>query len=163
MLADCGALSDILASGARVLECACGPCIGMGFSPNSGGVSLRTFNRNFEGRSGTRDAKVYLVSPETAVAAALTGEITNPMTLGEMPTVTMPASFKVDDSAILPPVSEEEAASVEVLRGPNINEFPKSKPFTGLRCLPSWVLKVGQTTSSPTTSCRRGQNPALSL
>ena len=70
MLANCGALSDILVSGARLLECACGPCIGMGFSPNSGGVSLRTFNRNFEGRSGTADAKVYLVSPETAVAAA---------------------------------------------------------------------------------------------
>ena len=72
MLAECGALSDMLAAGARVLECACGPCIGMGFSPNSGGVSLRTFNRNFEGRSGTKDAKVYLVSPECAVAAALT-------------------------------------------------------------------------------------------
>ncbi len=82
MLADCGALSDIIASGARILESACGPCIGMGFSPNSAGVSLRTFNRNFEGRSGTADAGVYLVSPETAVAAALTGEITDPTTLG---------------------------------------------------------------------------------
>ena len=82
MLANCGALSDILASGARLLECACGPCIGMGFSPNSGGVSLRTFNRNFLGRSGTADARVYLVSPETAVASAITGEITDPRTLG---------------------------------------------------------------------------------
>ncbi|MBQ1934397.1 MAG: aconitate hydratase, partial [Clostridia bacterium] len=90
MLADCGALGDILASGARVLECACGPCIGMGFSPNSGGVSLRTFNRNFEGRSGTADGKVYLVSPETAVAAALTGEITDPMLLGKAPEIVMP-------------------------------------------------------------------------
>ncbi|MBQ9920356.1 MAG: aconitate hydratase, partial [Clostridia bacterium] len=90
MLAECGALTDILASGARLLECACGPCIGMGFSPNSAGVSLRTFNRNFIGRSGTADASVYLVSPETAVAAALTGEITDPRLLGEMPTVTMP-------------------------------------------------------------------------
>ena len=142
MLADCGALSDILASGARVLECACGPCIGMGFSPNSAGVSLRTFNRNFEGRSGTRDAKVYLVSPETAVAAALTGEITDPMTLGEMPKVTMPECFKVDDSAVLAPAPEEEAASVEVLRGPNIKEFPKSKPFADSLSA-QLVLKVG--------------------
>ena len=108
MLADCGALSDILASGARLLECACGPCIGMGFSPNSGGVSLRTFNRNFEGRSGTKDGQVYLVSPETAVAAALTGEITDPMLLGEMPKVTMPESFKIDDSAVIPPARRKK-------------------------------------------------------
>lgn len=128
MLAECGALTDILASGARVLECACGPCIGMGFSPNSGGVSLRTFNRNFEGRSGTKDAKVYLVSPETAVAAALTGEITDPMLLGQMPKVTMPEAFKIDDSAVLPPAPEAEAASVEILRGPNIKPFPDSCP-----------------------------------
>lgn len=128
MLADCGALSDILASGARVLECACGPCIGMGFSPNSTGVSLRTFNRNFEGRSGTKDANVYLVSPETAVAAALTGEITDPMLLGQMPKVTMPEAFKIDDSAVLPPAPEAEAASVEILRGPNIKPFPDSRP-----------------------------------
>lgn len=128
MLADCGALSDILASGARILECACGPCIGMGFSPNSAGVSLRTFNRNFEGRSGTKDANVYLVSPETAVAAALTGEITDPMLLGQMPKVTMPEAFKIDDSAVLPPAPEAEAASVEILRGPNIKPFPDSKP-----------------------------------
>ena len=128
MLADCGALSDILTSGARVLECACGPCIGMGFSPNSAGVSLRTFNRNFEGRSGTKDAKVYLVSPETAVAAALTGEITDPMLLGQMPKVTMPEAFKIDDSAVLAPAPEAEAASVEILRGPNIKPFPDSCP-----------------------------------
>lgn len=128
MLADCGALSDIIASGARVLECACGPCIGMGFSPNSAGISLRTFNRNFEGRSGTKDAQVYLVSPETAVAAALTGEITDPMLLGKMPEVIMPASFKIDDSAVLPPASEDEAADVEILRGPNIKPFPDANP-----------------------------------
>ena len=128
MLADCGALSDILASGARVLECACGPCIGMGFSPNSGGVSLRTFNRNFLGRSGTKDGQVYLVSPETAVAAALTGYITDPTTL-DAPVITMPDVFKIDDSAVLAPVSEAEAADAVVLRGPNIKEFPKSKPF----------------------------------
>ena len=128
MLADCGALTDILASGARVLECACGPCIGMGFSPNSGGVSLRTFNRNFEGRSGTADAKVYLVSPETAVAAALTGEITDPILLGEMPAIEMPAAFRIDDSAIIPPADAEAAKSLEILRGPNIKKFPESYP-----------------------------------
>ena len=142
MLADCGALSDILASGARLLECACGPCIGMGFSPNSGGVSLRTFNRNFEGRSGTRDAKVYLVSPETAVAAALTGEITDPRLLGEAPAVVMPEKFRVDDSAVLAPATPEEAASVEVLRGPNIKEFPKTKPLEN-SVTAELTLKVG--------------------
>lgn len=128
MLADCGALTDILASGARVLECACGPCIGMGFSPNSGGVSLRTFNRNFEGRSGTADAKVYLVSPETAVAAALTGEITDPILLGEMPEIKMPDAFRIDDSAIIAPATPEEAKELEILRGPNIKKFPESYP-----------------------------------
>ncbi len=142
MLADCGALSDILASGARVLECACGPCIGMGFSPNSGGVSLRTFNRNFEGRSGTADGQVYLVSPETAVAAAVTGEITDPQLLGEMPTIVFPEQFKVDDSAILLPAEESEAAAVEVLRGPNIKEFPQSHPQEDTLEAPL-ILKVG--------------------
>ena len=129
MLADCGALSDILASGARVLECACGPCIGMGFSPNSAGVSLRTFNRNFLGRSGTKDAQVYLVSPETAVAAALTGYITDPTTMEPIGEVKLPEAFTIDDSAILAPKSAEDAVNAEVLRGPNIKEFPKSKPF----------------------------------
>ena len=129
MLAECGALTDILDSGARLLECACGPCIGMGFSPNSAGVSLRTFNRNFHGRSGTKDAQVYLVSPETAVAAALTGEITDPSMLGIMPQVKLPESFRIDDSGVLPPVCENDAVNAQVLRGPNIKEFPKSKPF----------------------------------
>ena len=142
MLADCGALSDILASGARVLECACGPCIGMGFSPNSAGVSLRTFNRNFEGRSGTADAKVYLVSPETAVAAALTGEITDPILLGEMPTIQMPKEFKVDDSAIIAPASPEEAKELEILRGPNIKKFPDCHPQED-SIKAELVLKVG--------------------
>lgn len=142
MLADAGALSDILASGARVLECACGPCIGMGFSPNSGGVSLRTFNRNFEGRSGTADGQVYLVSPETAVAAALTGEITDPMLLGKMPEVTMPKAFKIDDSAVIPPASLEEAKDLPILRGPNIKPFPNSKPLEDSLSAPL-VLKVG--------------------
>lgn len=142
MLADCGALSDILASGARLLECACGPCIGMGFSPNSAGVSLRTFNRNFLGRSGTKDASVYLVSPETAVAAALTGEITDPRLLGEEPQITMPAAFKIDDSAVIPPATPEEAKNLEVLRGPNIKPFPKSEPQTDTLSA-ELVLKVG--------------------
>ena len=142
MLADCGALSDIIASGARVLECACGPCIGMGFSPNSAGVSLRTFNRNFEGRSGTADAKVYLVSPETAVAAALTGEISDPRLLGEMPEVIMPEAFKINDNAILPPAAEDVAESVEVLRGPNIKPFPAAKAQEDTLSA-ELVLKVG--------------------
>ena len=142
MLADCGALTDILASGARLLECACGPCIGMGFSPNSGGVSLRTFNRNFLGRSGTKDAQVYLVSPETAVAAALTGTITDPQVLGPMPAVTLPERFRIDDSAVLPPAPADEADAVEVLRGPNIRPFPQSKPFADALTA-ELVLKVG--------------------
>ena len=142
MLADCGALSDILASGARLLECACGPCIGMGFSPNSAGVSLRTFNRNFLGRSGTKDASVYLVSPETAVAAALTGEITDPRLLGEEPHITMPDAFKIDDSAVIAPATPEEAKDLEVLRGPNIKPFPKSRPQEDTLTA-ELVLKVG--------------------
>ena len=142
MLADCGALSDILASGARVLECACGPCIGMGFSPNSAGVSLRTFNRNFLGRSGTKDGQVYLVSPETAVASALTGYITDPTTIAEPLTIQMPEKFLINDSAVLPPVPVEEAEAAQVLRGPNIKEFPKSKPFAD-ELAARLVLKVG--------------------
>ncbi len=140
MLADCGALNDILASGARLLECACGPCIGMGFSPNSGGVSLRTFNRNFLGRSGTRDGQVHLVSPETAVASALTGFITDPRSVDADVTYDVPAQFKVDDSGVLMPLPEGNDG--EVLRGPNIKEFPKSKPFAD-SLTAEIVLKVG--------------------
>lgn len=142
MLADCGALSDIIASGARILECACGPCIGMGFSPNSGGVSLRTFNRNFEGRSGTANGQVYLVSPETAVAAALTGEITDPTLLGDVIEISMPDTFKIDDSAILPPATLEEAPNAEIIRGPNIKPFPESKELEDSIEVPL-ILKVG--------------------
>ncbi len=142
MLADCGALSDIIASGARILECACGPCIGMGFSPNSAGVSLRTFNRNFEGRSGTADAGVYLVSPETAVAAALTGVITDPRTTGDSLEVAMPDSFKVNDTAVLSPADSDVAHELEVLRGPNIKPFPKSAPQTDSLSA-ELILKVG--------------------
>lgn len=142
MLSDCGALSDILASGARILECACGPCIGMGFSPNSGGVSLRTFNRNFEGRSGTADGQVYLVSPETAVASALSGYITDPTTLDAMPEVSIPARFTVDDTAVIPPASEAEAVKLEIQRGPNIKPFPEANPVTDV-ITAACMLKVG--------------------
>ncbi len=142
MLADCGALTDILASGARLLECACGPCIGMGFSPNSGGVSLRTFNRNFEGRSGTADGQVYLVSPETAVAAAITGEITDPRLLGDMPEIKMPEKFLIDDTAVIEPASEAEAEKLEILRGPNIKPFPTEIPQEDTLSA-ELVLKVG--------------------
>ncbi len=142
MLADCGALTDIISAGARLLECACGPCIGMGFSPNSAGVSLRTFNRNFEGRSGTKDGKVYLVSPETAVAAALTGEITDPRLLGKMPEIKMPAAFRIDDSAVIPPADDETAKTLEVLRGPNIKKFPDTSPQENTLTAPL-LLKVG--------------------
>ena len=142
MLAACGALNDILASGARLLECACGPCIGMGFSPNSGGVSLRTFNRNFLGRSGTKDAQVYLVSPETAAASALTGYITDPTTLPSIPDIRLPERFVIDDSSVLQPLPPAEAASAQVLRGPNIKPFPKGKPV-GDEIDAALVLKVG--------------------
>ena len=142
MLASCGALNDILASGARLLECACGPCIGMGFSPNSGGVSLRTFNRNFLGRSGTKDAQVYLVSPETAAASALTGCITDPTTLPPIPEIQLPEHFAIDDSGVLQPLPPAKAAEAVVVRGPNIKPFPKGKPV-GDEIGAQLVLKVG--------------------
>ncbi len=129
MLAENGALADLIAAGARILECACGPCIGMGQSPNSKGVSLRTFNRNFEGRSGTADGQVYLVSPETAAVSAITGVFTDPRTMGEAPVVTMPKSFLINDNMIVPPAPEEEMDSVEIVRGPNIKPFPQTAPL----------------------------------
>lgn len=142
MLSGCGALTDILASGARLLECACGPCIGMGFSPASGGVSVRTFNRNFEGRSGTRDAQVYLVSPEVAAATALCGHIADPRGLGECPEVELPERFRIDDSGVLPPADEAEAAGVEIVRGPNIRPMPLGEPL-GEEIAAPLTLKVG--------------------
>ena len=125
MLAKNGALSDIIAAGARILECACGPCIGMGQSPESGGVSLRTFNRNFEGRSGTQDAQIYLVSPEVAAASALAGVLVDPRTLGEAPVIEMPEHFDINDNMIVKPAEDPE--TVEVRRGPNIKPFPLGK------------------------------------
>lgn len=142
MLAMNGALGDMIGAGARILESACGPCIGMGQSPNSGGISLRTFNRNFEGRSGTKDAGIYLVSPEVAAASALTGYLTDPRDLGEAPTVEMPEHFTINDNMIEPPSSPEEAASIEVLRGPNIKPFPKTEPLPQSITAKA-VLKVG--------------------
>lgn len=142
MLALNGALSDMINAGARILESACGPCIGMGQAPNSGGVSLRTFNRNFEGRSGTKDGKIYLVSPEVAAASALTGYLTDPRELGEAPEIKMPEKFVVNDNMIVPPASPEEADSVEVLRGPNIKPFPKTEPLPESITAKA-VLKVG--------------------
>lgn len=142
MLAMNGALGDMIGAGARILESACGPCIGMGQSPNSGGISLRTFNRNFEGRSGTKDAGIYLVSPEVAAASALTGYLTDPRDLGEAPTVEMPEHFTINDNMIEPPAGPEEAASIEVLRGPNIKPFPKTEPLPDSITAKA-VLKVG--------------------
>jgi aconitate hydratase len=140
MLSKCGALGDMLDAGARLLESACGPCIGMGQSPNSGGISLRTFNRNFEGRSGTKDGQIYLVSPETAAASALTGLFTDPRTIGDMPKFELPKQFDVNDNMVTAPAVlrkdgnpensvTEFAEDVEVLRGPNIKPFPKTVPL----------------------------------
>ncbi len=126
MLAKCGALADMIDAGARILESACGPCIGMGQSPNSAGISLRTFNRNFEGRSGTKDGQIYLVSPEVAAVSALTGVLTDPRTLGDMPEFELPEFFDINDNMVVPPVDEKDMDSVEVLRGPNIKPFPVS-------------------------------------
>ena len=126
MLAKCGALTDIIDAGARILESTCGPCIGMGQSPNSKGVTLRTFNRNFEGRSGTKDAGVFLVSPEVAAASALTGKLTDPRTLGEPLNIVMPEKFDVNDNMIEKPFTPAEAEKVEIYYGPNIKPFPDS-------------------------------------
>lgn len=142
MLALCGALSDMIDAGARILESACGPCIGMGQSPNSKGVSLRTFNRNFEGRSGTADAGIYLVSPEVAAASALTGVLTDPRELGEMPEIEMPDEFIINDNMIAMPASVEDADSVEVMYGPNIKPFPKTEAMPA-DITAKAVLKVG--------------------
>lgn len=142
MLSLDGALSDILGAGARLLECACGPCIGMGQSPQSKGVSLRTFNRNFEGRSGTADAGIYLVSPEVAAASALAGCLTDPRTLGEMPEIKLPERFIINDNMIEKPASVEEADSVEIKYGPNIKPFPTSVELPESIEAPA-ILKVG--------------------
>ena len=143
MLALNGALADMIDAGARILESACGPCIGMGQSPCSSGVSLRTFNRNFEGRSGTADGKVYLVSPETAAASAITGVFTDPTELESDISVTLPKTFIINDNMIeLPAETKEEAEKIEVYYGPNIKPFPKTSPLTDSISAKA-VLKVG--------------------
>lgn len=140
MIARSGALADLIKAGARILESACGPCIGMGQSPRSGGVSLRTFNRNFEGRSGTANAQVYLCSPEVAAAAAIKGVITDPRDLGKYPVIEMPDEFLVDDSMVLPPADDPD--SVEVERGPNIKPLPIKGELPG-ELQGQVLLKVG--------------------
>jgi len=127
MLAKCDALNDLIASGARIIENACGPCIGMGQAPQSGAVSLRTFNRNYEGRSGTKDANVYLCSPHVAVAAAITGKITNPAKLGTAPKIKLPNNFLVDEKSIAAP--EKKVSKAEIIRGPNIKPLPNFEPM----------------------------------
>ena len=142
MMAECGALADLISAGARILECACGPCIGMGFSPKSGGISLRTFNRNFLARSGTADAGVYLVSPETAAASAIAGVFTDPREMGEAAKIEMPKSFLVNDNLIEMPADPESAKQLTVERGPNIKPIPKgTPPAADLEC--ELILKVG--------------------
>lgn len=142
MMAESGALTDMIDAGARILECACGPCIGMGFSPNSKGVSLRTFNRNFLGRSGTKDGQVYLVSPETAAASALTGYITDPTTLPPIAQPQQPDRFRINDDGIIAPLPAAEAETAEVLRGPNIKPFPETSPLDD-HIEAAVILKVG--------------------
>lgn len=142
MLSLNGALSDILGAGARLLECSCGPCIGMGQSPQSKGVSLRTFNRNFEGRSGTADAGIYLVSPEVAAASALTGHLTDPRTLGESAKIELPERFIINDNMIEKPADISEADGVEIKYGPNIKPFPVSVELPESIEAPA-ILKVG--------------------
>jgi aconitate hydratase len=139
-IAQAGALADIIAGGARILESACGPCIGMGQAPPSGGVSIRSFNRNFEGRSGTRDANVYLASPQVCAVCALTGEISDPRTWGPEPKIVLPDEIPLDDALIVKPPQDRQ--KVEIKRGPNIKPLPKQVP------LPSAIngevlLKVG--------------------
>jgi len=142
MLAKNGALSIMIEAGARILESACGPCIGMGQAPNSGGISLRTFNRNFLGRSGTKDGQIYLVSPEVAAASAIAGVLTDPRKLGDMPEFKLPEEFDINDNMIVTPVEEKDMDTVEVLRGPNIKPFPVTTPLEDvIDCKCS--LKVG--------------------
>ncbi|MCR4441588.1 MAG: aconitate hydratase [Peptococcaceae bacterium] len=140
MLAKEGVLASLIASGARILESACGPCIGVGQAPASGAVSLRTSNRNFEGRSGTADARVYLAGAETCAVAALTGCLTDPRKMGDPPGKTMPEEFTVDDSMIIEP--PRNGSAVEVVRGPNIKPLPDFDPLPG-KISAAVVLKVG--------------------
>lgn len=140
MLADNGSLGELIMAGARILECACGPCVGVGQAPATDAVSVRTVNRNFEGRSGTRSAQVYLASPEVAAAAAVAGKLIDPRTLGEYSPIPMPSKFIVDDSMILPPADEGE--QVEIIRGPNIKPLPLNEALPQ-KLTGTTILKVG--------------------
>ena len=142
MLARNGALADLIEAVSRILECACGPCIGMGQSPNSKGISLRTFNRNFEGRSGTADGQIYLVSPETAAVSAIAGVFTDPRTLGDAIDIKLPEKFEINDNMVVAPEPEETMDTVEILRGPNIKPFPQTSPLEDSIDVPC-SLKVG--------------------
>ena len=124
-----GEMAYLVEAGARILENACGPCIGMGLAPKSDAVTLRTFNRNFLGRSGTKSAQAYLVSPETAAASAITGKLTDPRTIGKLPKIEMPKKFMVNDNMIIPPLPPEKAKTVEIVRGPNIKPLPEFNPL----------------------------------
>lgn len=129
MLSETVALKNIIDSGARILECACGPCIGMGQSPSTNAISLRTFNRNFYGRSGTKSANIYLVSPETAAASAINGYLTDPRTLDKKINVSLPEKFTINDNLLELPETPEKADEVEIIYGPNIKPFPENKPL----------------------------------
>lgn len=147
MMAQNGLLSDLIDAGARILESACGPCIGMGQSPNSKGISLRTFNRNFEGRSGTKDGQIYLVSPEMAAISAITGVLTDPREIGEMPDFKLPEEFVVNDNMIVLPADEKDMDSVEILRGPNIKPYPETAPLVkDIKCKVSLKVEDNITT-----------------
>lgn len=128
-LIESGEMRYLIAAGARILENACGPCIGMGAAPSSQATSIRTFNRNFEGRSGTKDAQIFLVSPEVAAATAIKGVLTDPRDLGDYPKIEMPLRFIINDNMFLRPLPPAESASVEVIRGPNIKPLPDFTPL----------------------------------
>jgi len=141
-LVESGEYNYLVDAGARIIENACGPCIGMGGAPPSGSVSVRTYNRNFEGRSGTKDAGVFLVSPETAAATAIKGVLTDPRDLGVAPEIKMPDRFVVNDNMIIPPLPPEQASNVEIIRGPNIKPLPDFPPLPD-KLEGEILLKVG--------------------
>ncbi len=147
MLIENGALADMLNAGARILECSCGPCIGMGQSPGSKGVSLRTFNRNFIGRSGTADARIYLVSPEVAAYSALRGYLSSPLELDEPFILDQPVKFKINDNMFIQPASIQEAAQLEIRKGPNIKPFPVGRPLSS-----NFEIEVGLKVSDDITT-----------
>ncbi len=128
-LVESGEYNYLVKAGARILENACGPCIGMGGAPPSSSASIRTYNRNFEGRSGTKSAGVYLVSPETAAVTAIKGVLTDPREMGEPPKIKLPDKFIINDNMIIPPLPQEKAAKVEIIRGPNIKPLPDFPPM----------------------------------